>query len=366
MLLRVPGPLDRRCPRGERCRSFRHRPSQRRFRIQHSRRCDAWRTRNSMNPDRVRPSRTSLTHGPRQCAVVLVAVLVGTASCSTSAPDGSAGAKPEAAAAPTNASEPTGSSSAAPTSISVADIAATGLGVYADAGQLIPIYAVPAAIEPTPFRLLSEQLDAELVEAAAGQGVLGADFDRVIGAEPGLPPPSFLVAGWVSASGSPGASPARRIIDDHDWTKAPQTLFPGLVLALYSADAARFADALAGPLTPTPSDTTAPTDTTAPAETTRPAGFRNMAALSLPDDRRVQSGKGLRRQRGRSDVRCTRPSTEPGSAEHREQCARLLRLRHTGRVEPRHRCRQWPDRCRALPRGQRHQAGGAADSQRGR
>ncbi|MGZ4763118.1 MAG: hypothetical protein ACXV7I_11820, partial [Ilumatobacteraceae bacterium] len=161
----------------------------------------------------------------------------------------------------------------APDPISVADIAAAGLGVYADAGQLKPIVAAPAAIEPTPFRLLSQQVDAELVEAAAGQGVLGADFDRVIGVEPGLPPPSFLVAGWVSTSGSPGAALARRIMGNHDWTKAPQTLFPGLVLALYSADAARFADALAGPQTPSPSDTTAP------AETVAPAGLRATVAL---------------------------------------------------------------------------------------
>jgi hypothetical protein len=233
-----------------------------------------------MNPDRVRPSRTPLTYAPRLGAVALIAVLVVTASCSTSGPDVSAGTKPEAAAPP-NASEPTVGASTAPTSISVADIAAAGLGVYADAGQLKPIDAAPAATEQTPFRLLSEQVDAELVEAAAGQGVLGADFDRVIGAEPGLPPPSFLVAGWVSASGSPGAALARRIMGNHDWTKAPQTLFPGLVLALYSADAARFADALAGPLTPSPSDTTAPSDTAAPAETTRPAGFRATVALSL-------------------------------------------------------------------------------------
>ncbi|MGZ4680343.1 MAG: hypothetical protein ACXV4D_09255, partial [Ilumatobacteraceae bacterium] len=180
---------------------------------------------------------------------------------------------PQTASQTTNATAPTVGPGTAPDPISVADIAAAGLGVYADAGQLKPIVAAPAAIEPTPFRLLSQQVDAELVEAAAGQGVLGADFDRVIGVEPGLPPPSFLVAGWVSTSGSPGAALARRIMGNHDWTKAPQTLFPGLVLALYSADAARFADALAGPQAPSPSDTTAP------AETVAPAGLRATVAL---------------------------------------------------------------------------------------
>ncbi|MGZ4770132.1 MAG: hypothetical protein ACXVLX_15850, partial [Ilumatobacteraceae bacterium] len=97
---------------------------------------------------------------------------------------------PQTASQTTNATAPTVGPGTAPDPISVADIAAAGLGVYADAGQLKPIVAAPAAIEPTPFRLLSQQVDAELVEAAAGQGVLGADFDRVIGVEPGLPPPS--------------------------------------------------------------------------------------------------------------------------------------------------------------------------------
>ena len=42
-----------------------------------------------------------------------------------------------------------------------------------------------------------------LLEASAGQGTIGADLDKLLPANPGLPPTSYLLAGWVSAAGSP-------------------------------------------------------------------------------------------------------------------------------------------------------------------
>lgn len=53
------------------------------------------------------------------------------------------------------------------------------------------------------MRLLPDQATAMLLEASAGQGTIGADLDKLVPANPGLPPTSYLLAGWVSAAGSP-------------------------------------------------------------------------------------------------------------------------------------------------------------------
>jgi hypothetical protein len=210
----------------------------------------------------------------------MVCALAGAASCSTSSGRDSA-ALPTVAGTevPRDTAQQT-STSAGPQStvaggagsVGIAELAAAGIGVYADAGQPEPVVPIATTVPATPMRLVQQQLDAEELEVADGQGVLGADLDRVIGTEPGLPPPSFLVAGWISASGSPGAALARAMMGDRDWTTAPSILFPLLVLSLYSADAAQFADALAGPGTTPPtvtSNSEAPTDSEAPT----PAGF---------------------------------------------------------------------------------------------
>ena len=83
-----------------------------------------------------------------------------------------------------------------------------------------------------------------LLEARAGQGMAGADLDALIPSDAGLPPTSYLLAGWVSASASPAAALARRIMGVRDWTQAPSIVFPGLVLALYVGDASLYANAL--------------------------------------------------------------------------------------------------------------------------
>ncbi len=149
--------------------------------------------------------------------------------------------------------------------------------MYADAGQLAPIDAVPGGAAPSPIRLLGTQARAMLLEAADGQGLLGATIDSSVGADPGMPPPSFLVAGWVTGSTSPRATYAHTLMGDRAWKNAPAIVFPNLVLALYAADTAEFATSLSGATAGTAESSPPPaTDAAAPAPTER-SGFRSLA-----------------------------------------------------------------------------------------
>jgi hypothetical protein len=142
----------------------------------------------------------------------------------------------------------TATSAAAPTDadLDVSALAAVGIGVYADAGQS-PMDVVADDGAPNPIRLLGTQARAMMLEAADGQGLLGATIDSTVGVDPGMPPPSYLVAGWVTGSTSPRATYAHTLMGDRAWTDAPAVVFPNLVLALYAADAAEFAQSLSGP-----------------------------------------------------------------------------------------------------------------------
>ncbi len=122
-----------------------------------------------------------------------------------------------------------------------------GIGVYADASQVNPVDALPSAVAPSPIKLLATQAAAMLVEAGDGQGMVGADLDTLVGADPGMPAPSYLVAGWITGAHSPRSEYALKLMGVHKWTNAPAIVFPTLVLTLYVSDAARFADSMAGP-----------------------------------------------------------------------------------------------------------------------
>ena len=150
--------------------------------------------------------------------------------------------------------------------------------VVADADHLDPLVAVTTASGATPMRLLQDQATAMLLEASAGQGTLGADLDTLLPAGPGLPPTSYLLAGWVSAAGSPGSLLALRTMGTRDWRHAPSIVFPGLVLALYVADATRFAAAFANGPAATATNT-APS--VAEPGSTAQAGFVDAATTRL-------------------------------------------------------------------------------------
>lgn len=130
--------------------------------------------------------------------------------------------------------------------VTVADLAAAGLPVFADPKQPQPMIAVATAVEPSALRLLAELADTMSREAMAGQGMLGSDLDNLVVTADGLPPAPYFLAGYVSAAGTPGADLARTIMGVQDWRNAPSVVYPSLVLVLYAADAARYGNALTG------------------------------------------------------------------------------------------------------------------------
>ncbi|MEO7371610.1 MAG: hypothetical protein ABIZ69_12140, partial [Ilumatobacteraceae bacterium] len=192
--------------------------------------------------------------------------------------------------------ETTGSSSS-PSAADVSTLASVGVGVYSDAAGTAPIdaIAVSASAAPNPIRLLGTQARAMLLEAADGQGLLGATVDSIVGTDPGMPPPSFLVAGWVTGSTSPRAVYAHTLMGLQTWKNAPAIVFPNLVLALYAADTAEFAALLSGtndgttvPMVSTPS---LATNAVLPASTpTGQSGFRSLAGSQMTSTRSLVVG----------------------------------------------------------------------------
>jgi hypothetical protein len=178
--------------------------------------------------------------------------LAAVALCGVVAP-ASCGSSPSNRArdAGATAVDSNGSDTSGAQPVTTADLAAAGLAVFADPNASSPIVAVTTTLAPTPLRLLKDQADAMLQEAAAGQGTRGSDLDQLLVTADGLPPASYLLAGYVSAAGTPGAALARRVMGAQDWVHAPSVTFPSLVLTLFAADAARYANALSGNQTAT-------------------------------------------------------------------------------------------------------------------
>ena len=124
-------------------------------------------------------------------------------------------------------------------------VAAVGIGVYADAGQS-PMDVVADDGAPNPIRLSARRARAMILEAADGQGLWGQR--------------STASSAWIPGchhrrTSSPGGSPARparratyahTLMGERAWTNAQAVVFPNLVLALYAADTAEFAQSLAG------------------------------------------------------------------------------------------------------------------------
>ena len=144
---------------------------------------------------------------------------------------------------------------------------------------------VSGAAAPNPVRLLDTQTRAMLLEVADGQGLTGAMIDSTIGVDPGMPPPSFLVAGWITGSTSPRATYAHMVMGERAWKDAPALVFPNLVLVLYAADAAEFASSLSGATASTAATTTVDSSSPPTTDATAPAPIAQSGFRSLAEDR---------------------------------------------------------------------------------
>lgn len=119
----------------------------------------------------------------------------------------------------------------------VAALALAGIPVYADATATEPQQPVAGTVSPLP--LLLSQVHNLSLELSARTGTRGERFDAIVPAAEGVPPASFLLAGYVATAKTMGGELARALLGRKDWTRAPEQVYPSIVLALFVADLAR-------------------------------------------------------------------------------------------------------------------------------
>jgi hypothetical protein len=130
----------------------------------------------------------------------------------------------------------------------VAGLARSGIGTYADPGSPAPEASISGAA--SPFRLLDFQAHALAVGAWAGSTWSGAELDGVLPIAPGMTdaaPASVLLASYVAAVDSPGASLSRALMAGQDLLQPSTLRFPGVVLVLFVSDLATNGGHAAGP-----------------------------------------------------------------------------------------------------------------------
>lgn len=123
-------------------------------------------------------------------------------------------------------------------------LARSGIGTYESPGAVAPILPIEGA--ESPVRLLRDQVRAMALEAWGSGGILGADLDELVPAEPDLVPASWLVAGYVEDGDTRGAEVARLLVGRQDWGRSEWVVFPQLALILFTSDMALDAMAQAG------------------------------------------------------------------------------------------------------------------------
>jgi hypothetical protein len=112
-------------------------------------------------------------------------------------------------------------------------LAADGIATVPDESTSHPIVSVAGAVRMT-FTLA--QVHAMTLEAADHGGVSGATLDGTTRLPGDYPPFAYLLAAWISTSGTPASKEIRDIMGAQKWSDAPQLVFPTVALALFAAD----------------------------------------------------------------------------------------------------------------------------------
>lgn len=167
----------------------------------------------------------------RAVAVVLAALLVASA-CSSDDSSGQADAEGRGALLGADAD---------PVDVdAVVDrLAVAGVGVLADAGDVVPM--VEPADPVSPMRLLEWQVRNLALEAQRGAGIPAVELDGAL--EGGTVDhvavaPSVLVVGWATTVDSPAAAYAAELLGE-DVADAPdEAVIPHLALVLFASDLA--------------------------------------------------------------------------------------------------------------------------------
>ncbi|MCU1396167.1 MAG: hypothetical protein JWM34_4595 [Ilumatobacteraceae bacterium] len=228
------------------------------------------------------PSITVPRRGARRAGALMTLVLLTGATACTSSNNGVTRTKADATTQSTPGTADSATSAAAPPSApdtepadttadtSTSDSAAPpDVTPLSDAGIQI-VSSEADAGNGAPLRLTTVQADRLAADTDPGAGMLGSELDALAPVPAGVPPASYLLAGWVSAGTSPAAATVRGWMGDQDWTMAPTIQFPLAAVAMFVNEmAANTSQLPAAPADTTGSaDTTAATDATGSSDTT--------------------------------------------------------------------------------------------------
>ena len=125
-------------------------------------------------------------------------------------------------------------------------LATEGVGVYASPSATSPVQPVTAPV--VPLRVLQSQAAAYAAETLTGSGTLGSQIDA-LSAMPAAPagkayvPFAYLLAAYATSHATAGEVLAGHLLGTQDWARPGAIVFPDLVLALFTADALRAAQA---------------------------------------------------------------------------------------------------------------------------
>ena len=207
------------------------------------------------------PNRTvncgRLPYHRRLLSVMLALVLVGVAvtGCSKGSPTPAAVSRTLAAVTPaastgaTASVDPTARAlvvrlqqsaySSDTTAALITALARSGVQTFADPGAATP--EQPVNGPASTMRLLAFQAHALAVGAWAGAAYSGAELDTVLPRPPdntGMPSTSELLAGYVAAVQTPGATFSRALMAGQNLLVPAGLRFPAVVLVLFAADLA--------------------------------------------------------------------------------------------------------------------------------
>jgi hypothetical protein len=116
-------------------------------------------------------------------------------------------------------------------------LARSGIATYAGPTDGAPL--MPVAQPASPMALLLDQVRPMALEAWSGGGMAGSDLDPLVDAPSDLASASEVLAGYVAAGETDGADIARALIGEIGWAAPETTVFPQLVLILFTSDLAR-------------------------------------------------------------------------------------------------------------------------------
>ncbi len=179
-----------------------------------------------------------LPRTPRVMRMVMLPLLVSLAVIGIGPLAGAASPAPSSPSSPTApASPPSGVPSMDVFSdhVTAQLLARSGVAVYLNEQATQPV--VPLAI-PEASRVTSWQLRNMAAEARTGGGIAGSDLDRAVRLKGTKLPFSYLLAAWLSTSGSAGATTLRDHMGAQVWTDAPELVYPTLALELFTVDMA--------------------------------------------------------------------------------------------------------------------------------